>query len=74
VVDQSKPTESRGLKLALLAAAKRIKHLIVIADEKNAAEAKAIHGVHGGHSRTRKREAPAGCRRSPMPAPPRLRR
>lgn len=46
VVDQSKPTESRGLKLALLAAAKRIKHLIVIADPKNAAEAEAIHGVH----------------------------
>jgi hypothetical protein len=45
VVDQSKPTESRGLKLALLAAAKRIKCLIVIADEKNLAEAKAIHGV-----------------------------
>jgi hypothetical protein len=40
VVDQSKPTESRGLKLALLAAAKRIKCLIVIADPKNAAEAK----------------------------------
>jgi BarA-like signal transduction histidine kinase len=46
VVDQSKPTESRGLKLALLAAAKRIKHLIVIADPKNAAEAEAIYGVH----------------------------
>ncbi len=46
VVDQSRPTESRGLKLALLAAANRIKHLIVLAEPKSCAEAVAIHGVH----------------------------
>ncbi len=46
VVDQSRPTESRGLKLALLAAANRIKHLIVLAEPKSVAEAEAIHGVH----------------------------
>ena len=46
IVDQSQPTESRGLKLALLAAANRIKFLVVIADPKNRAEAESIHGVH----------------------------
>lgn len=46
VVDQSKPTESRGLKLALLAAARQIGHLVVVAEPKNCAEAEAIHGVH----------------------------
>jgi hypothetical protein len=46
VVDQSLPTESRGLKLVLLAAANKIKHLIVLAPPKNRAEIEAIHGVH----------------------------
>ncbi len=46
IVDQSKPTESRGLKLALLAAARQIAHLVVVAEPRNCAEAEAIHGVH----------------------------
>ncbi len=46
VVDQSRPTESRGLKLALLAAANRVKHLVVLAEPKSCAEIEAIHGVH----------------------------
>ncbi|MGB7206361.1 MAG: hypothetical protein WBD37_12880 [Anderseniella sp.] len=46
VVDQSLPTESRGLKLVLLAAANKIKHLIVLAPAKQRADIEAIHGVH----------------------------
>jgi len=46
VVDQSLPTESRGLKLVLLAAANRIKRLIVLAPDKSRAEIEAIRGVH----------------------------
>ena len=46
VVDQSRPTESRGLKLALLAAANRVKHLVVLAEPKSITEIEAIHGVH----------------------------
>ncbi len=46
VVDQSLPTESRGLKLVLLAAANKIKHLIVLAPPKSRAEIEAIRGVH----------------------------
>ncbi len=46
VVDQSRPTESRGLKLALLAAANRVKHLVVLAEPKSCGEIEAIHGVH----------------------------
>lgn len=46
VVDQSRPTESRGLKLALLAASRKIRHLIVLAPPGGRAEIEAIHGVH----------------------------
>lgn len=46
IVDQSRPTESRGLKLALLASSRRVKHLIVLAPPGGRAEIEAIHGVH----------------------------
>ncbi|MEO9875109.1 MAG: hypothetical protein ABJM26_20420 [Anderseniella sp.] len=46
VVDQSLPTESRGLKLVLLAGVHKVKHLIVVAPPGNLAEIQAIDGVH----------------------------
>ncbi|MEM9471011.1 MAG: hypothetical protein AAGA00_03570 [Pseudomonadota bacterium] len=46
VVDQSLPTESRGLKLVLLAGVKQVKHLIVVAPPGSRAEIEAIDGVH----------------------------
>lgn len=46
VVDQSRFTESRGLKLALLAASRKIRHLMVLAPAGGRAEIEAIHGVH----------------------------
>lgn len=46
VVDQSLPTESRGLKLVLLAGVNQVKHLIVIAPPSSRAEIEAIDGVH----------------------------
>jgi hypothetical protein len=46
VVDQSLPTESRGLKLVLLAGVNRVKHLIVVAPQGSRAEIEAIDGVH----------------------------
>ena len=46
VVDQSRPTESRGLKLALLASSRRVRHLIVLAPPGGRAEVEAIYGVH----------------------------
>ena len=46
VVDQSRPTESRGLKLALLAASRKVRHLMVLAPPGGRAEIEAIHGVH----------------------------
>jgi hypothetical protein len=46
VVDQSLPTESRGLKLVLLAGVNRVKHLIVVAPPGSRAEIEAIEGVH----------------------------
>lgn len=46
VVDQSRPTESRGLKLALLAASRKVRHLIVLAPPGGRAEIEAIAGVH----------------------------
>ncbi len=46
VVDQSLPTESRGLKLVLLAGVNQVKHLIVVAPPDSRAEIEAIDGVH----------------------------
>lgn len=46
VVDQSLPTESRGLKLVLLAGVHKVKHLIVVAPPASRAEIAAIDGVH----------------------------
>ena len=46
VVDQSLPTESRGLKLVLLAGVNRVKHLIVVAPPGSRTEIEAIEGVH----------------------------
>jgi len=46
VVDQSLPTESRGLKLVLLAGVHKVKHLIVVAPPGSRAEIEAIDGVH----------------------------
>ncbi len=46
VVDQSLPTESRGLKLVLLAGVHQVKHLIVVAPPGSRAEIEAIDGVH----------------------------
>ncbi|WP_108879823.1 hypothetical protein [Anderseniella sp. Alg231-50] len=46
VVDQSLPTESRGLKLVLLAGVKTVKHLIVVAPQASRAEIETIDGVH----------------------------
>lgn len=46
VVDQSLPTESRGLKLVLLAGVHKVKHLIVVAPPASRAEIEAIEGVH----------------------------
>ncbi|NNJ74779.1 MAG: hypothetical protein HKP56_06435 [Anderseniella sp.] len=46
VVDQSLPTESRGLKLVLLAGVHKVKHLIVVAPSGSRAEIEAIEGVH----------------------------
>jgi len=46
VVDQSLPTESRGLKLVLLAGVHKVKHLIVVAPPGSLAEIEAIDGVH----------------------------
>jgi hypothetical protein len=46
VVDQSRPTESRGLKLTLLAASRRVRHLIVLAPPAMCAGFEAMHGVH----------------------------
>lgn len=46
VVDQSRPTESRGLKLALLASSRRVRHLVVLAPPGLRGEIEAIHGVH----------------------------
>jgi hypothetical protein len=46
VVDQSRPGESRGVKLLLLASAKKIKHLVVIVAPNMTAEIKKIEGVH----------------------------
>ncbi len=46
VVDQSLPTESRGLKLVLLAGVHKVKHLIVVAPPASRAEIEAIDGVH----------------------------
>ncbi len=46
VVDQSLPTESRGLKLVLLAGVKQVKHLIVVAPPGSRTEIEAIDGVH----------------------------
>ena len=46
VVDQSHPAESRGLKLTLLAASRRIRHLIVLAPPGLCAGFEAMHGVH----------------------------
>lgn len=46
VVDQSLPTESRGLKLVLLAGVNQIKHLIVVAPSGSRTEIEAIDGVH----------------------------
>lgn len=46
VVDQSLPTESRGMKLVLLAGANSVKHLIVVAPQANRADIKSIEGIH----------------------------
>ena len=46
VVDQSLPTESRGLKLVLLAGVHQVKHLIVVAPPGSRTEIEAIDGVH----------------------------
>jgi hypothetical protein len=46
VVDQSLPTESRGLKLVLLAGVHKVKHLIVVAPPGSRTEIEAIDGVH----------------------------
>ncbi len=46
VVDQSLPTESRGLKLVLLAGVHKVKHLIIVAPPGSRAEIEAIDGVH----------------------------
>ncbi len=46
VVDQSLPTESRGLKLVLLAGVNKVKHLIVVAPPASRAEISSIQGVH----------------------------
>ncbi len=46
VVDQSLPTESRGLKLVLLAGVNQVKHLTVVAPPGSRAEIEAIDGVH----------------------------
>ena len=46
VVDQSLPTESRGLKLVLLAGVNKVKHLIVVAPPGSRAEISSVEGVH----------------------------
>jgi len=46
VVDQSLPTESRGLKLVLLAGVHKVRHLIVVAPPASRSEIEAIDGVH----------------------------
>ena len=46
VVDQSLPTESRGLKLVLLAGVHKIRHLIVVAPPGSRGEIETIDGVH----------------------------
>ena len=46
VIDQSRPTESRGIKLVLLAGIKKVKHLIVIASPNSRTEIASIEGVH----------------------------
>jgi len=46
VVDQSLPTESRGVKLVLLAGVNKVKHLIVVASPKSRTEIASIDGVH----------------------------
>jgi len=46
VIDQSLPTESRGLKLVLLAGIKKVKHLIVVASQNSQADIATIDGVH----------------------------
>lgn len=46
VVDQSLPTESRGLKLVLLAGVNKVKHLIVVAPPGSRAEISSVKGVH----------------------------
>ncbi len=46
VIDQSRPTESRGVKLVLLAGLRKVKHLIVIAPADSRSEIAAIDGVH----------------------------
>jgi len=46
VIDQSLPTESRGLKLVLLAGIKKVRHLIVVASQNSQADIVSIDGVH----------------------------
>ena len=46
VVDQSLPTESRGLKLVLLAGVNKVKHLIVVAPPGSRADISSVEGVH----------------------------
>ncbi len=46
VVDQSLPTESRGVKLVLLAGIHKVKHLIVVAPPNNRTGIASIDGVH----------------------------
>ena len=46
VVDQSLPTESRGLKLVLLAGVHKVRHLIVVAPPGSRADIEATDGVH----------------------------
>ncbi len=46
VVDQSLPTESRGLKLVLLAGVNKVKHLIVVAPPGSRSEISSVEGVH----------------------------
>ncbi len=46
VIDQSLPTESRGVKLVLLAGIHKVKHLIVVASPNSRTEIASIDGVH----------------------------